>query len=353
MLTNWLTVFQPNHPTYPTKGTEDVDICWSPRCPPSPLSSLKRLQLPWVSCRSRVSLESRYGMCDDFLSSGASKVYHWWCLPPMDSGVSEKVSTCNRTILVCWGCIYIYNTFKLDKIGHYKLGNMCVLVSCSLSLSLILTHKWLEESRAMKPHTWAMQNDQTPTAFRIGQGARLPMQRWHSCMLGRCNGRRSQIGHVTVGGHAKTPIPRQSRALTVIGWSWSPPSTAPRWHLKGMADGISWSTNQNGDMKKGKFGGCLMFETSCLPYGVSRISPPTAAAYHLLAQNSRRLSCSVARNQPGPPCSVCPPVTISTNLLPRMMDRTRPHTGPENMWIQCCTRISWAHYVYIYIYIYT
>ena len=35
----------------------------------------------------------------------------------------------------------------MDKIGYYKLGNMCVLVSCSL----ILTHKWLEESRAMKP----------------------------------------------------------------------------------------------------------------------------------------------------------------------------------------------------------
>ena len=27
--------------------------------------------------------------------------------------------------------IYTYNTYKLDKIGHYKLGNMCVLVSCS------------------------------------------------------------------------------------------------------------------------------------------------------------------------------------------------------------------------------
>ena len=101
-------------------------------------------------------------------------------------------------------------------------------------------------------------------------------------------------------------------------------------------------------MKKDKFGGCLMFETSCLPYGVSRISPPTAAAYHLLAQNSRHLSCSVAQNQPGPPCSVCPPVTISTNLFPRMMDRTKPHTGPENMWIQCCTRISWA-IMFIYI----
>lgn len=131
--------------------------------------------------------------------------------------------------------IYIYNTYKLDKIGHYKLGNMCVLVSCSLSLSLILTHKWLEESRAMKPHTWAMQNDQTPTAFRIGQGARLPMQRWHSCMLGRCNGRRSQIGHVTVGGQAKThthsqavPSADSDRLILVASFNRSP--VAPQGH---------------------------------------------------------------------------------------------------------------------------
>ena len=84
------------------------------------------------------------------------------------------------------GDVYIY--IHIIHINWIKLGTINWGTCACWSAALILTHKWLEESRAMKPHTWAMQNDQTPTAFRIGQGAHLPMQRWHSCVLGRRHG---------------------------------------------------------------------------------------------------------------------------------------------------------------------